>query len=187
MVRVHRRQLEQEPALLEEGETGRDRGKEDPVRVGLLVDEVPDPAELRTVVQLVQPPPRAAGVVEAAPADDRADPVDRAGELEQVIGVLVARGALDEDGRPDAALGQQRLEVGRLEHPGDCRVVAGHPRLRDAARIPEVLMGVDRHEGRDGSRGEGGNAARPACHAYLAFAFVISDVPVSTFFGTAFP
>ena len=48
-------------------------------------------------------------------------------------------------------------------------------------------MGVDDHEGSEGSRGEGGNAARPACRAYLAFAFVISDVPVSTFFGTAFP
>lgn len=48
-------------------------------------------------------------------------------------------------------------------------------------------MGVDDHEGRKGLAAKEGNAARPACRAYLAFAFVISDVPVSTFFGTAFP
>jgi len=66
-------------------------------------------------------------------------------------------------------------------------VLIAHPRLGDATRIPEVLVGVDDHEGREGSRGEGGHAARPECRAYLAFALVISDVPVSTFFGTAFP
>jgi hypothetical protein len=66
-------------------------------------------------------------------------------------------------------------------------VLGGHPRLRDAIRVPEMLVGVDEHGVGCGSRGEEVDAARPASGDYLAVAFVMSDVPVSTFFGTTLP
>ena len=156
MVRVHGRQLEQEPALLEQPQALPDRGAEDPVRVRLLVDEMPDPAELRAVLQLVQPPPRGARVVEAAPADDRRDPVDRACDFEHVVGVFVARGALDEDGRdrrrtpPTAARGRAARTSGRSPRARRSSTVAGcdaDPRSVDGCRRPRGRKGLAAKEG----------------------------------------
>ena len=50
-----------------------------------------------------------------------------------------------------------------------------------------MLVGVDEHGGVGGPRGEEGAPRDPRRERYLAVAFVMIDVPVSTFFGTVLP
>ena len=50
-----------------------------------------------------------------------------------------------------------------------------------------MVVGVDEHGGGCGPRGEEEAPRGPLAGDYLAVAFVMSDVPVSTFFGTVLP
>ena len=139
------RQLEQQPALLEQAERRLDVAAQEPVRVGLLVDEMADSAQLRPTSQVVEPAACDSDVVEPAPRRDGADPLRLLDQVEHVVGVLVARRTLDEHRRSDAALCEQRLEVAWLERPIDHLVLLRHPRLRDERGVPKVMVGIDDH------------------------------------------
>ena len=67
--------------------------------------------------------------------------------LEHGVGVQVGAGRLHEHGPFDADSLEERSKIRRLEGPPDDRVLLGHPRLRLALEVPEVVMGVDKHRG----------------------------------------
>jgi hypothetical protein len=158
------------------------------VRVVLVVDQMADPAQLRTAQQRVEPTDGPVRLVEGAPGDDSADPRQVPGHLEHVVGVLVERGTLHEHRARNTGRGEQRLEVRRLEGARDDGVLLRHPGLRDARRVPEVVVSVDCHGGDAGPAAKEGTPRGPLSDGdYLAFAFVTSAVPVSTFFNTFLP
>jgi hypothetical protein len=160
VVRVDRRELEHESVALEQLEGGLNLGSQDPVRIRLLMDQMPHAAKLRTPRQLRETYARRGLVVQPAPADDAADPVDAGGELEHVVGVVVAGGALDEDCRIDADGPEEWVERVGLERTRDRPVLLRHPRLRYASRVPEVMVSVYCH-GRIEAPRPGGVVAEP--------------------------
>ena len=65
--------------------------------------------------------------------------------LEHGVGIEVGAGRLHKDGPFDSDSLEERSKIRRLEGPLDDRVLIGHPRLRLALEVPEVVMGVDKH------------------------------------------
>ena len=95
VIRKDCRELEDEVFLLQHRQRGRDRRLQDPVRIGLEVDQVTDPSQLGPCQELVQSRPCAGLVGERAPRDDGAHPCHVAGKFEHVVGVVVSCRALD--------------------------------------------------------------------------------------------
>ena len=131
----------------------------DPVRIGLLVDQRADTADERSRDELVEPRSRGSRRVEVEPRDDRRHPCRRLGVHEDVVGVDVESGALDDDRVRHACGVEQRLELGWPEPPRNGGVLLGHPRLREQFGIPEVLMTVD-DQGRSAFRRSAGPRRR---------------------------
>ena len=147
MAREDARKLEDQLPFLQQREALEHLVPEDPVRVALVVDQVPEAAELRPAQELVEPLARPLGREEVDPGDHAADPRVRGRVLEHRVGVEVGAGGLDEHRRPDSGAVEQRLEVGGLERPPDRVVVVRHPGLGLPLEVPEVVVGVDDHRG----------------------------------------
>ena len=96
VVRVDDRELQQHPGLLEQLERLEDRRPHDPVRVGLVVDQVPDGAHLRPTFELLEPLAGPRRIVELQPHGHGRDPRPARGLQAEVVGVGVETCALNE-------------------------------------------------------------------------------------------
>ena len=115
------------------------------MRVGLVVDEMADAAQLRLVSQLVQPFLRARGRAQVDPRDHAADPLAHGRVLEHEVGVVVGARGLHEHRLRHPCPQQQRLEVIGLERAPYDGVLVRDPGQGLPLEIPEVLMRIDDH------------------------------------------
>ena len=93
-------------------------GAQDPVRIGLLVDQVANPSQRRLPRQDVEPRLRRRGRAEIDPRGDGGDPgvLRRLGEHR--VGVAVGAGRLDENRAVDPARVEQGPQIGRARSRG---------------------------------------------------------------------
>jgi hypothetical protein len=103
--------------------------------------------QLRLVRELVETLPRLLGRGERQPRRDGADPVVLCSVGEELVGIGVGAGALDEDRARDVARVEQWRELLGLERPGDRTERAGQPGLWRPLEVPQVMVCVDDQEG----------------------------------------
>lgn len=120
------------------------RGTDDPV-VRLVVGQMADSAELGPALELVEAGRCTVGILEAHPRGHGPDPLVPRGLLEQVVGVGVQTGALDEDHGVDAVALQQGRDIRCPERAGDRAVLVGHPWLGRVVAVPHANVTVDQH------------------------------------------
>ena len=116
---------------------------EEPVRVGLRVDEVADAGEGRVGAQDGQPLCDRGRIVERHPSDDRGDLRVARRDLEHVgrVGGVVRR--LDEHRALHARRREQWRQLRELDGAVDGPEVRAEPVVRGPGRIPEMLVRVD--------------------------------------------
>ena len=151
VMREDDRQLEDESALDDEGKALEDLRLHDPMRIRLIVDQVAHRAELRMMSELRESSAAAGGVGERQPSRHGANPGDAIGKLEQVVGVRVEVGSLDQHSPVDSMNGQRRSQGRRFEDPVDRAMIRRHPRQRIPRGVPEMVMRINDH--RDHSEG----------------------------------
>ena len=141
VTRKHDRQLKDDSAP-RAGQGFEHLGPQDPVRVGLVVDEVAH-ARNAGAPQLVEPLAARSGSSSASHAVTARDPVMSRRLREQVVRVGVEAGALYEDDGVDAVPFEQRVEIARAEWrarsqrartSSTAEVCAPHPRDERAHR-----------------------------------------------------
>ena len=120
-----------------------------PLGVGLVLDLVADAGEPLAALARAQrvDPLGDVGRREVDPADDgRDEPVGGRRLAQQVRRLLLARRRLHDHGRADAGRPGDREQVVEPPRPAQHLEVAGHPRVVAAARVPQVVVGVDDHD-----------------------------------------
>jgi len=111
MAGIDARQLEDQPPLLEQCDALEHRVLEHPVRVGLVVDEMADPPQLRLRRKLAESLERARGRAQVDPRDHAADPCASGRMLEHRVGVGIGTGGLHEHRLRHVHTPEQRLQV----------------------------------------------------------------------------
>ena len=196
--------LEHEAALLHGREALEHAVLQDPVWVGLLVDQVADSPQRRLSARTSS---RASAVARRARSTHAVTAAiqECSAACANIASVsLSVQADWTRIVRSIPHASSSGPQVRGLEIAGDRRVLGRHPRHRLPPEVPEMLMRVDRQAS---SFSGGGRWAPGACRATpgarrhqevddvlrrvsrtcAAFAFVTSAVPVSTFFGTALP
>ena len=142
VVREDRHDVERQVERGEPCQARSDVGPDEPVGVGLVMDEVADAPQAMAETGLDRPG-RRIGVVQRRPADDAQDPgVGRPG-LGHRIGVGEAVGGLDEDGAVDPGPRQLGHEVRRREASEDGVLGGRRPGIPAGGQVPDVLVRVD--------------------------------------------
>ena len=118
------------------------------MRVGLVVDEVAEASQLWLRSELDESLTGPLWREQVEPGDHAANPRVFGRLLEHRVRVQVGARRLHENGPLDTRPLEKWLEILRVERPPDGRVFIGQPRLRLAFEVPEVVVGVDKHQAR---------------------------------------
>ena len=127
VIRIDDGELEQEPCLLDQGDALEHARLHDPMWIGLVVDQMANPAEPRVPSQLSEPAPARLGVVECDPRRDGSDP--------GVLGRPARRGSrCRRRGTPPARARSARCRTPRAAEAGRSgRTSSRSPRARPSS------------------------------------------------------
>ena len=120
-----------------------------PRRIGLVVDLVTDADQEAPTLAPAESGQglRHRPIGQVHPADHAGDELVFRGGLEELARLLQARDSLDDHRSVDAVRVEQRLQVARVEAPANRGQVIPHPRILAVGGIPEMVVGIDHHQG----------------------------------------